>query len=827
MLVSYNWLKQYVDLPDSLTPEELALKLTMSVVEVEGIRKIGESLTDIVVGKIKTIQEHPNADKLKICTVEFGASYPAQVVCGGSNIKEGMLCAFAGLGSKVRWHGEGELVELKKAKIRGVESYGMICASTEIGLGNMFPLNDEKEILDLTKVGSGKLKIGNSLAQALGLDDIVLDIDNKSMTHRPDLWGHYGLAREVAVAYHKKLAPYNLEEIKRSKDQKIKLHVDVQDKNLCPRYMAVAVGGVKIGSSPDWMQQKLLAVGLRPINNIVDITNYVMYDLGQPMHAFDKSKINPRSSQGQKSKVEIVVRRAKDGEKFTTLDEQEHELTSDILVIADSEKPIALAGVMGGMNSEISNDTKTIIFESANFDATNVRRTAMKLGLRTDSSARFEKSLDPHNAELALHRAVELTLDICPGAQVISNVVDENNSKSTQPTIELPLEFLDKKVGVKIEKRQVIKILESLGFAVEDKKDILKVTVPTWRATKDISIPEDLVEEVARVYGYGNIETTLPVFSIVPPERNELRLLERRIKNILASEFGFTESMNYSFVAPQLIETLGLSLEDYIELSNPMAKDRPYLRRSLIPNLLENLERNMHTRDEVALLEIGKVFRVDEPGLRVVENSDELLPRQDVMLGIVCTMKNTTAPFYEVSAALRGMMEMSGVEFRFEPVAVPENYMHPGRTAQILINKETIGFISELHPAVQQKFDIDTRVGLAEVNISRLSEYIKEKSLYKGLSPYPSVLRDIAFVVTKDISHEVVVKSIRDIDSLITEVELFDIFEGGQIEKSKKSMAYHIVYSSREKTLDAGEVDNIHKKIGRELKNKFGAEVRE
>jgi len=819
MLVSYNWLKYYIELPDSLTPEEVAHKLTMSTVEVEGVEKQGQNLNKVVVGKVESVQKHPNADKLNICTVAFGEKYPVQIVCGGSNVREGMLVALAGLGAKVQWHGEGELVELKKVKIRDIESYGMICASTEIGLGSMFPLKDEKEILDLS---SFNLKVGTPLAEALKLNDSVFDIDNKSMTHRPDLWGHYGIAREVAALYNKKLKEYKVSEIKKqdTRNKQItnyKLQVDVVDTKLCPRYMAVAIDGIKIAPSPEWMQKLLLAVGLRPINNIVDITNFILFDLGQPMHAFDK-----RDLAGDK----IVVRRAGEGEKFVTLDETEHELTKDDLVIADSDKAVALAGIMGGLNSEIKDDTTSIVFESANFDATTVRKTAVRLGVRTDSSARFEKSLDPNNAELALKRAVELTLEMCPEARMVSSVVDKADFHLVQGPIQLPLDFLKMKMGIEIDKKQVIKILESLGFEVSEKKDLLMVKIPTWRATKDISIKEDLVEEIARIYGYNNFVTTLPMFPIIPPERNELRLLERKIKNILSLEETFTETYNYSFVAPETLAKLGMQTDRHVALANPIAKDRPFLRRTLLTNLLENVEKNLHHVDSLKLFEIGKIFDTENPGARVEENSDELLPRQNSMLGLVYSAKGVEQPFYTLSSALENIMNKLGVQYSLTPEVEVRSHIHPGRQASIVVNNERLGFVAELHPTVQNALGIEHRVGILEIDLNQLLSYVTNVSGYKRMPIYPAVERDIAFVVGKEVTHKQIVESLENVDELVRNVELFDVFEGSKIGEDKKSMAYHIIYRSDEKTLESSEVDKIHDKLIKKLEKEFGAEVR-
>jgi len=655
----------------------------------------------------------------------------------------------------------------------------------------------------------------------LELSDVVLDIDNKSMTHRPDLWGHYGMAREVAAIFHKDLAEYNPAKVKESKE--INLNVKVEDTKLCPRYMGVVVDGIEVAESPAWLKQRLSAVGLRPINNIVDITNYIMYDLGQPMHAFDSSKVESQKS--KVSEIEILVRKAKDDEDFVALDGSKHKLTSEMLVIADNEKVIALAGVMGGENTEVTSDTKTIIFESANFEATTVRRAAQKLALRSDSSARFEKSLDPNNADLALLRAVELTLEFCPNAKVVSKVVDEKSFHVNQGPIEMTLEFLERKIGQKIETKEIIKILVSLGFEVTEKKNILSVKIPTWRATKDISIAEDLVEEISRIYGFGNIEVSLPEFTIAPPEKNKLKILQRRLSNVLINKAGYNETLTYSFVSPNILQKLNFDLSDYIELDNPIAKDRPFLRRSILPNLLESLEKNIHEVDEVCLFEVGKVFKKEEPGVRISEKSDELLPRQDTMLGVVFANKKEKIPFYEMSQVVTDLFAELNLGYSLQENSEID-LLHPARNAKVLVGDVEVGFVGELHPALQNNFGIESRTSILELNLDKLLNVWVEKDNYKRLSQYPSVLRDVALLVDKKNSNLELLNTIQSVSDLITSVELFDVFESDKIGKDKKSMAYHITYQSNEKTLETEEVERVHEKVLEKLKKSVGAEVR-
>ena len=831
MLVSYSWLRQYVKLPDSLTPEELALKLTMSTVEVEKVDDKSKSLENIVVGKILKIEKHPDADKLKLCKVDI-KNEKLDIVCGGSNLEEGMLVAVAKIGAKVFWHGEGEPVEMKKTKIRGVESCGMICASDEVGLGEMFPKLAEAEILDLSLVlpashqpAEGIQAVGKPLSEALALNDVVFDIDNKSMTHRPDLWGHYGLAREVATLYHKDLKEYGTSKIKEGKKMDIK--VKVEDKKLCLRYMAVAISGIEIKESPDWLKKYLLSVGLRPINNIVDITNYVLMDLGQPLHAFDAKHLETIDKTSEDKT--IIVRRAKNKEEFTTLDGGEHVLDDSMLVIADEEKPVALAGVMGGLNSEINSNTATVVFESANFDAANIRRTALKLGLRTDSSARFEKSLDPLNTELALCKAVELTKKLCPQAEVISNVSDISDFTVRTGPIELDLNFVNRKIGQEIERKEIIRILESLGFGVKDKRDKLLVSVPSWRATKDISIPEDLVEEISRIYGYDNIKPKLPVFSIAPPEVNEEKELVEAVLDIVIRGNGFIETLNYSFVSGRQIELLGGTKEKYIELANPLSKEKPFLRRNLILNLLENIGKNIVNFDEIKLFEVGKTYLLEEPGLRVGEKSDELLPKQDIWGTAVYCAKKCDNPFAEV----RRLVENLGLSFS-APIVVKKAktvkpWQHPGRLGVLSLGKEEVGFVYELNPLTAQNFGINPRTGVMELNISKLLEVITKLNpqiRYQPIPEYPNVERDVALLLGQKVRYTDVVELIKKSSSLIKTVGLFDVYLGGKVEKTQKSCAYHLVYGSSSKTLTNEEVDKEHEKILKVLEKELGAEIR-
>jgi phenylalanyl-tRNA synthetase beta chain len=813
MLISFKWLKKFVKLADSTTPEEVAQKLTLSTVEVEGIIKQGEHLDNVVVGKILKVEKHPQADKLNLCTVDVG-NEQLLIVCGGSNVVEGMLVAVAKVGSRVRWHGEGDLITLEPAMIRGVESRGMICGADEIGLIELFPKKSEKEIVDLSHL---KIKPGTPLAEALGLNDVIFEIDNKSLSNRPDLWGHYGIAREVAVLYNREVQPYETQKIKPGKE--IELKISVEDKNLCPRYMAVQLSGIKINASPAWMQQALLSVGIRPINVIVDITNYVMLETGQPLHAFDAMKVSSINNQVSS----IVVRKARESEKILLLDGKEYTLPSETLVIAGEEKVLAIAGVMGGEESGIHDDTTSIILESANFNASSIRKTIGALNLRTDAAVRFEKSLDPNLCSLAQARAVELITELCPEAKVVSSVIDIYPEPQKTKILTVSPEVFEKKIGTALPLKTIIKILTRLGFEVKEDKEKLKITIPTWRATKDITIPEDIVEEVLRIYGYENIPSLLPELPITPPLSNPIRQLEHHVRDILVREFAFTETALYSFISPEQITQLGDDTNRYAELANPLSKEKPFSRRSLLPNLLESLSKNTSCAIELRLLETGKTFIPEEAGARTSASDGELLPRQDTQVCFLYTNKNDKTPWWTIRQILERLGKGS---YHLQPATQLASWQHPGRTADIVYHNQVIGSIAELHPATLERHGLSERVAYAEINLSMLASLDTQSSAYHALPRYPEVVRDVAFLIDRNISHEQIILVLQNIHSLLQKIELFDVYSGEHVKTGYKSMAYRLTYADPEKTLTTEEVEKAHQEVIKKLQEMFKIEVR-
>ncbi len=821
MLISKNWLEQFIDIPKELSSEELGTKIKFHIAEVEEVHSMEGALDKVVVGKIETIDKHPDADKLAVCAVAFGEDNPVQIVCGGSNLKVGQNIVLGLVGAKVRWHGEGDLIELKPVKIRGVKSYGMICAADEVGIGHLYPAKSESEIVDL---GDIDVMPGTPLVDALGLVDVVFDIENKTITHRPDLWGHYGMARDVAALLDLPLKKYKVKKVVEGNEKKI--DVSVEDFGLCNRYMALAIDGIEVGPSPDWLRERLVSVGMNSINNIVDVTNYVMLELGQPMHAFDADQLVMDNGQ-----TIINVRTAKRGEKFVSLDEKEYELEKGMLVVTDAEHIVAVAGVKGSNNSGVTNKTKTIILEAANFDATSVRKTGAKLGLRTDASTRFEKSLDPFMVEDAMKKAVELVLQVCPGAKVVSKVVDEKNDLlgfGFGPIEGFSFEFLKEFIGIDISEKDVVGILQRLGFGESGRVDLDKpINIPSWRATKDIQTREDVAEEILRMHGFGEVLPTMPKFSISPPLQNMMRNFEHKVREVLACECGYTEVYNYSFVAPEWLEKLGEKTDKYIELDNPIAKDKPLLRRNIVPGLLSNLESNLHRCDSVSIFEIGRTFLEEEKGEFGDKENKTQLPKQDTCLGFAFVEKGNENPFFGASDVVRRLGSRLGFEVSFKKLSADHPMVHPGRYAELYVGKVLIGKIGEVHPVMQQNLGFDSRVAIVEINLNELLSEIGDSVHYSKLSLYPSVMRDIAFSVLTHVEHDEVVKIIRGVSDLIARVELFDVYQGEHIEEGKKSLAYHIEYRSEDKTLEASEVEKVHEMVVSELEKKVGARVRE
>ena len=600
-----------------------------------------------------------------------------------------------------------------------------------------------------------------------------------------------------------------------------------KDFDLCPRYMAVCLDKIKIEPSPKWMQERLVAVGVRPINNVVDVTNYVLLELGQPLHAFDASRICTNFKTNG-SECKIIVRRAKKSEILETLDGEKRELDEEMLVIADSNKAIAVAGVMGGVNSEINKETSAVIFESANFNFISIRKTAQKLGLRTEASMRFEKALDPYLCELALIRAIELIKKLCPQARAVSSLVDEKKFKLSQGPIKLDLNWLNRRIGENISEQQVGKILESLGFAVAKNKNLLSITVPTWRATRDVTIPEDLIEEVVRIYGYDKLKFAMPKVEMKHLETDEAWALERKVKNILAGKAALSEVYNYSFVGKDLLVKLGIDNSRHLCLTNPITSHQTMLRQSLAPNLLLNVKTNQARYENFGLFEIGSVFSSVAGEIDKDDNGKEKLPYQERRLAILIAGSKKDNVFSKAKGIVNYLFNPFNLEAVYTYAETKPGWASPKLAANILVKNRNIGLVLRLDSKTGKSLGVKKEVAIAEISLKEFFYLSNEEGdkQFKEYEKFPPAMRDLAFVVDEKILYNDIKEEIENYHEHIKEVELFDIYQGKKLGSGKKNLAFHIIYQS-DKTLTSEEIDKLQQGLIKKLEEKLGAKIRD
>ncbi|MGV3522582.1 MAG: phenylalanine--tRNA ligase subunit beta [Candidatus Sericytochromatia bacterium] len=648
------------------------------------------------------------------------------------------------------------------------------------------------------------LKMTLATAEIEGLEshgsDTLYDIDNKSLTHRPDLWGHYGFAREVAAVYQRPLQPLNLGtwDYPAGSDDTLQLSIQVESSD-CPRYSGLVIDQIQVGPSPDWLVQRLDSLGARSINNIVDLTNYVMFELGQPMHAFDRTKI---------AGDQIQVRLAKAGETLETLDGGKHTLTEQMLVIADAEKAVAIAGVMGGANSEVSASTTAIVLESANFHPTQVRRAAAALGIRTESSMRFEKGLDPVQTDLAIRRFVTLLQAICPSARVVTPLLDADRSVRTPIVIATSCDFMRARLGAPLPDATLIGILERLQFQVVQQGEELSVTVPSFRATGDINIPEDLVEEVGRVYGFDNIEPVAPLIPVEPVRSSALHSLQRHLRQVLSRDLGFNEVFNYAFVGDKQLAQLGLDPADHIALANPLASDQNLMRTSLVPNMLKVTAENLRFRKNFRLYELERVFN---PQAQSASFDHDLF----ALCGLIAQKDWKAGPpecFYTIKGALEDLLAQLPLagERRFTPAEGPQpSWCHPGRTATVWIGNTAIGYVTQLHPQIAQELGIKAGVGLFDLNVSALMTLPTADAHFVRVQKYPTVPFDISLICPERTLIADVMRVIQEVDAKVRKVELFDVYVGDKIGPGNKSLAFTTTFAAADHTLQPDEIDDL------------------
>ncbi|AGN70531.1 phenylalanine--tRNA ligase subunit beta [Paenibacillus caseinilyticus] len=811
MKVSYQWLSQYVDV-SGFTAGELAEKLTRSGIEVDIVENRNKGVTEVYAGYVKSREKHPDADKLSVCIVDVGKGEDLQIVCGAKNVAAGQKVPVAVVGAKLP-----DGLAIKRAKLRGVESQGMICSAKELGLNDkLLPKEIQEGILVLPE----DTEIGASILDVLAINDEVMDLD--LTPNRSDALSMLGAAYEIGAILGREVKLPQAEQGGTGAVQAAeRISVEITAKEQCTHYAAALIEGVKVGVSPLWIQNRLMAAGIRPINNIVDVTNYVMLEYGQPLHAFDADKLE---------NGHIDVRLAKAGEKLVTLDEVERTLEPHMLLITDGVKPVAIAGVMGGANSEVTDGTVRILLESAKFDGGTVRKTSRQLGLRSEASLRFEKEVNPEAVLPALHRAASLIAELS-GGTVASGVVEARTAEHKPVAIELTVGRINGYLGTSLTVEEVKEIFARLNFSVEPlEADRLLVHVPSRRG--DITRAVDLIEEVARLHGYDNIPTTL-MHGVTTPGALTKEQSIRRLTRTLLTGSGLHEAITYSFTHPDQIAAYPGAYGEAqpVKLAMPMSEDRSVLRTSLIPHLLDvavyNRNRN---QDDVAVFEMGRVFVSNEAELRS-------LPQEKLLLAALLTGKRSelhwtgkpgVVDFYDLKGVLEGLLSYLGIDAKYVP-AQPKGF-HPGRTAEIAVERDgirkVVGVIGQLHPELQQQKDLsDTYV--LEVELETLAELVDDSFTYKPLPRFPAISRDTAVVVDRTVAvGDLVAKAQETAGGLLESIQVFDIYIGERLGENKKSVAISLVYRTPERTLTDEEVSELHGRVVASLEEAFGAELR-
>jgi phenylalanyl-tRNA synthetase beta chain len=795
MKFSWKWLSDFVDL-GGLDPYDVAKRFTECVAELEGVEKVGDDLEDVVCGVIKRIERHPDADRLVVCNTDVGGR-TITIVSGAPNLREGMAVAVALPGAKLK------TTEIKATEIKGVLSAGMVASEAELGIGD-----DASKVLELPSDS----KPGTPIAKLLDLEDFIFEVDNKAITNRPDLWGHLGIAREISALYSRTLEKPSCTLPQAHEDI---LKVIVDDPNDCPRYMAVAFKGIKITKSPFFVANRLRNTGIKPINNVVDASNYVMMALGEPTHAFDRMELL-----GQM----IRVRRAYEGERFVTLDGTELTLSQEDLVIADAERPVALAGVVGGQNSGIRDDTREVVLECATFNPARIRKTSVRHGVRTDSSSRFEKALDPHLPPLAVSYFFDILRLTCPDCKPISRVYDCQGFDPTPKVITLDCEYVSRRLGVEVPRAEQIRILTALEFQCKEREGgKLDCVVPSFRATRDVSIQEDLVEEVGRFIGYGKIKPQKPVVIETLHPKDPMLSLLVRIRKILSLACGMDEVYTYSFYSENLLSRIAFD-PDAPRLKNFLSSDNVRLRTSLLPNLLGVLEKNARFFDDFAVYEMGRVF--------FKEMGDGGVLRQPQHLGLLLYRKQDKGKDGTLVLRMKGIIEVLLQKLGKEGVLLENRvesglpFLHPARTIAIEFEGAQLGLLGMVHPLTMQSLDCQGSAVLAELDLDMLMHVPDAKKEFCEIPRFPKIEHDLSFVVDEDRTlKELIQTALKVAPEFLTKIEFVSEYKGAPIPDGKKSLCIRLVFQSKDRTLSDAEVMEAMERVI-EAEKAIGATIR-
>ena len=797
MVVPFSWLKDYVDI--DVSAEELQAKLFSCGFEVENLTYLGKDVTGVVTGRITKTEKHPDADRLTVCTVDCGSHGVKQICTAATNVFAGAIVPCALDGATVLH--EGGIQKIRTGKLRGVASEGMFCSGEELGINNDW--YDGAETYGILILDEDT-PVGEDIRPVVGLDDWLFDI--AVTANRPDCQSVFGIAREVAAILKKPLRAPATDYTAEKTD--VRIPVTVEEPALCPRYVGHYVADVKIGVSPRWMRRRLALCGLRSVSDVVDITNFVLLELGQPMHAFDRNFL---------AGGKIVVRRAREGEKIVTLDEKEFTLTPENLLICDGEKGVALAGIMGGLNSEIKPDTSAVFFEAAKFARDSVRKTSRTLGQRSDSSARFEKGVDAYTCEFAMNRALHLVQELGCGKPTAYRA-DVNAESLTPRTVETAYRRIDELLGIEVPHDEMRAILERLGFGVTEKEGGMSVTVPLWR--DDVEGYPDLAEEIIRSYGYEHIRPTfLAAATVTRGGLNPAQKAEAKCKNVFAGE-GFMEACNYSFYSPKDFDLLRLPADAperrAVKILNPIGEDLSVMRTILAPSMIANVVRNVRRGNDAGrLFELANVYLPEELPLRELPAE-----RKHLVLALW-----GEGDFFDVKGAVEAFAEAFGLRLAFERAEKP--FLHPGVTAAVKMGEKEVGWLGELHPAIAAELALEKKVYLAELDYAAMERKFAADITYKPIPKFPAVVRDLAVVVDEDVTCAQLTDCILRACKAAKKAELFDVFRGPRLGVGKKSMAMHITFVPEgDKPIAPENADAFFKKILSSLEKNFGASLR-